>query len=306
MHQYNLPLYFSILPYINPSTYALWIPCIFITPLFSFPSRHVLKHHHISNNHIPDHGSNKLSSKTLNPQEFQKHTTVFSQDHWSLAWTLKAYKTTPLIPIITAGNWFTLQSSQPWPNSLNSNTISYSQINFQKYSFIIKTNPNQAIRNDVLSTSDYLHSIRTRDHRTRNHLTPQKPQCTSLLYSLPEVFIPHLKSSIQSVLNSLKQIDAPSFFATQLFHATPRMVSINNSLLFFSHFLPSISASYFFCKTIPTIPANTPYIPQTFVTSIFLHTAIPTYPIKNLFSYFFHLAISVSARVQWGRKCSED
>ena len=174
MHQYNLPLYFSILPYINPPTYALWIPCIFITPLFSFPSRHVLKHHHISNNHIPDHGSNKLSSKTLNPQEFQKHTTVFSQDHWSLAWTLKAYKTTPLIPIITAGNWFTLQSSQPWPNSLNSNTISYSQINFQKYSFIIKTNPNQAIRNDVLSTPNFLQSTHQLWQRTMNYLTPQK------------------------------------------------------------------------------------------------------------------------------------
>ena len=50
----------------------------------------------------------------------------------------------------------------------------------------------QTIRNDVLSTLDYLHNTHQIDDKTRHHLTPPKPVRTPLFYGLPKVHKPNI------------------------------------------------------------------------------------------------------------------
>ena len=49
------------------------------------------------------------------------------------------------------------------------------------------TDPTQAIRNDVISTLDYLHNTHRIDDETRPHLTPTNPARTPLVYGVPKV-----------------------------------------------------------------------------------------------------------------------
>ena len=44
----------------------------------------------------------------------------------------------------------------------------------------LNSDPTQAIRNDVLSTLDYLHKTHRIDDETKHHLTPTKPARTPL------------------------------------------------------------------------------------------------------------------------------
>ena len=56
----------------------------------------------------------------------------------------------------------------------------------------LNSDPTQAIRNDVLSTLDYLYNIHQIDDVTRHHLTPPKPARILLLYGLPKVHKPNI------------------------------------------------------------------------------------------------------------------
>ena len=56
----------------------------------------------------------------------------------------------------------------------------------------LDADPTQAIRNDVLSTLDYLHSTRRIDEETRHHLTPPNPAGTPLFYGLPKIHKPNV------------------------------------------------------------------------------------------------------------------
>ena len=56
----------------------------------------------------------------------------------------------------------------------------------------LNSDPTQAIRNDVLSTLDYLHMTHRIDAETKHHLTPPKPACTPLFYGLPKVHKPNI------------------------------------------------------------------------------------------------------------------
>ena len=51
----------------------------------------------------------------------------------------------------------------------------------------LDADPTQAIRNDVLSTLDYLHNTCRIDDEIRHHLTPPNPACTPLFYGLPKI-----------------------------------------------------------------------------------------------------------------------
>ena len=56
----------------------------------------------------------------------------------------------------------------------------------------LNSNPTQAIRNDVLSSLDYLHKTYRIDGKTKHHLTPLKPTCSQLFYGLPKVLKPNI------------------------------------------------------------------------------------------------------------------
>ena len=56
----------------------------------------------------------------------------------------------------------------------------------------LDADPTQAIRNDVLSTLDYLHSTRRIDDETRHHLTLPNPARTPLFYGLPKIHKPNV------------------------------------------------------------------------------------------------------------------
>ena len=56
----------------------------------------------------------------------------------------------------------------------------------------LNSDPTQAIRNDVLSTLDYLYNTHRIDDVTRHHLTPPKPERTPLLYGHPMVHKPNI------------------------------------------------------------------------------------------------------------------
>ena len=54
------------------------------------------------------------------------------------------------------------------------------------------SDPSQSIRDDVLSTLNYLYNTHRIDDVTRHHLTPPKPACTPLFYGLPKVHKPNI------------------------------------------------------------------------------------------------------------------
>ena len=56
----------------------------------------------------------------------------------------------------------------------------------------LNSDPTQAIRNDALSTLDYLHMTHRIDDETKHHLTPPKPARTPLFYGLPKVHKPNI------------------------------------------------------------------------------------------------------------------
>ena len=56
----------------------------------------------------------------------------------------------------------------------------------------LDSDPTQAIRNDVLSTLDYLYNTHRIDDITRHHLMPPKPERTELLHGLPKVHKPNI------------------------------------------------------------------------------------------------------------------
>ena len=56
----------------------------------------------------------------------------------------------------------------------------------------LNSNPTHVIKNDVLSTLDYLHSTHQIDDETRHHLNTSKPVLTLLLSSLPKVHKPNI------------------------------------------------------------------------------------------------------------------
>ena len=61
----------------------------------------------------------------------------------------------------------------------------------------------QAIRNDVLSTFDYLHNTLQIKSVTKYHLIPQNPARTPLFHGLPKVHKPNISlRSIVSVCDS--------------------------------------------------------------------------------------------------------
>ena len=56
----------------------------------------------------------------------------------------------------------------------------------------LNSDPTQTIRNDVLSTLDYLHKTHRIDDETKHHLTRPKPARTPLFYGLPKVHKPNI------------------------------------------------------------------------------------------------------------------
>ena len=56
----------------------------------------------------------------------------------------------------------------------------------------LEADPTQAIRNDVLSTLNYLHNTCRINDETRHHLTPPNPARTPLFYGLPKVHKPNI------------------------------------------------------------------------------------------------------------------
>ena len=56
----------------------------------------------------------------------------------------------------------------------------------------LSSDPTQAIRNDALSTLNYLYHTHRIDDITRHHLTPPKPARTPLFYGLPKVHKPNI------------------------------------------------------------------------------------------------------------------
>ena len=72
----------------------------------------------------------------------------------------------------------------------------------------LNSNPTQPIRNDVLSTLDYLYNTHRIDDVTKHHLTPSKPARTPLLYGLTKVRKPNIPlrpivSACDSPINQL-------------------------------------------------------------------------------------------------------
>ena len=54
----------------------------------------------------------------------------------------------------------------------------------------LSSDPTQAVRNDVLSTLNYLYHTHRIEDVTRYHRTPSKPPRTPLIYGLPKVHSP--------------------------------------------------------------------------------------------------------------------
>ena len=77
----------------------------------------------------------------------------------------------------------------------------------------LDADPTQAIRNDILSTLDYLHNTHRIDDKTRHHLAPPNPACTPLFYGLPKVHKPNIPLwPIVSACDS--PIDQLSYYVT--------------------------------------------------------------------------------------------
>ena len=64
----------------------------------------------------------------------------------------------------------------------------------------LNSDPTQAIRNDVLSTLDYLLNTHQIDDKTRHHLTPPKPPCTPLFCGLPKIHKPSMQ--LQTIVST--------------------------------------------------------------------------------------------------------
>ena len=86
-----------------------------------------------------------------------------------------------------------------------------------------------------------------------------------------------------------KMVGAPSFLLTQLFHATNPAIPANIFFLYLRQFSHPYSLTKPSVQSPPTTPSS---IPQSFFAPLFLHTAIPTIPNKNPFSYRNHSANS--------------
>ena len=94
----------------------------------------------------------------------------------------------------------TVPGTDPKPSPQPSPCVARPNLTSQQR-FTIK-NPTQAIRNDVLSTLNYLYHTHWIDDITRHHLTPPKPACTPLFYGLPKVHNPNPLWPIVSACDS--------------------------------------------------------------------------------------------------------
>ena len=125
----------------------------------------------------------------------------------------------------------------------------------------LNSDPTQAIRNDVLSTLDYLHKTHRIDDETK-HLTPPKPACTPLFYGLPKVHKPNIP--LQPIVSACDSpTDQLSNYVTQFIQPSVEMPpsTIQDS----KHFLQLLESP-------PTLPENAILVTAD-VTS--LYTNIP-------------------------------
>ena len=83
----------------------------------------------------------------------------------------------------------------PHAHSLYINTIKEHLADFAGHKKL-NFDPTQAIKHDILSTLDSVHSTYCVDHRTRNLLTPQVPSCTPILHGLPKLYMPYLPPTV--------------------------------------------------------------------------------------------------------------
>ena len=129
---------------------------------------------------------------------------------------------------------------------------------YKKLSF----NPTQAIRNDVLSTLNYLHNTHQIDDITRHHLMPPKPACTQLFYGLPQVHKPNIP--LQPVVSGC---DSPtnqlSNYVTYFIQLLVEVLPLHNRDS--KHFLELL-------ESLPPLPENSILVAADFTS---LYTNIP-------------------------------
>ena len=118
----------------------------------------------------------------------------------------------------------------------------------------------QAIRNDVLSTLDYLHNTHQIDDETRHHPTPPNPGCTPLFYGLPKVHKPNIPlQTIVSACGSLT--NQLSHYVTHFIK--PVVETLTSYIRDSKHFLQLL-------ESLPLLPENAIFVTAD-VTSLYIN-----------------------------------
>ena len=126
----------------------------------------------------------------------------------------------------------------------------------------LNRDPTQAIRNDVLSTLDYLHITHRIDDQTRHHLTPPNPARTPIFYGLPKVLKSNI--SLQPKVSACDNLtDQLSNYVTHFIQ--PLVETLQSYIQDSNHFLQLL-------KSLPPLPEN-----AILVTAdvMYLYTNIP-------------------------------
>ena len=125
----------------------------------------------------------------------------------------------------------------------------------------LAADPTQAIRNDVLSTLDYLHNTCWIDDKTRHHLTPPNPACTPLFYGLPKVHKPNIPLQ-PIVLACHSPTDQLSNYVTHFIQ--PLVETLPSYIRDCKHFLQLL-------ESLPPLPENAILVTAD-VTSLYTNT----------------------------------
>ena len=222
------------------------------TPLTnSQPPRH---HHTPTNNSSTTSHKIRRKNRTPNPPPSATRPNLTSQQRS----TLKKLGSNPdlVIKLFHKGNGICLMDTSLYISKIEEHLADPSTYKE------LGSDLTQAIRNDVLSTLNYLYYIHQIDDVTRHHLTPPKPARTLLFYGLPKVHKPNipLPPIVSACGSSTNQLS--NYFT----HFIQPLVKILPSYIRDSkHFLQLL-------KSLPPLPENAILV-TTDVTS--LYTNIP-------------------------------
>ena len=126
----------------------------------------------------------------------------------------------------------------------------------------LSSDPTKVIRNDVLSTLNYLYNTHQIDDVTRHDLTPPRPARTPFFYGLPKLHKPNVP--LQPISSTCES--PTNYLSNYVTHFIQPLVEIFSSYIRHSkHFLQ-------FLESLPLLPENVVLVTAD-VTS--LYTNIP-------------------------------